>query len=437
MKKDKIIIKFNQNVIAYRKNNNLLLKPLALQNNLFNQLGYIAVVPDEILQTQGQISNINFSSLSGMFYIKGSESLTVNEKQQLLTQLNGYDFIEYAELECTRLASSILSRSEQLNDIETPDFTKKQEYKLGAGQFWTGIDMEYAWSLGVTGKGIRIADIEAAFNYQHINLQRDSFIPLVVSDDVNELEINHGTAVAGVMYAKELGFGVKGMVHGADALYGISVKPYDAAGGIVRGLQHLRAGDIFIYELSIQSRADDDTTQVPADFCQSVWDITKAATDAGIIIIAAAGNGGENLDDDFYAPYRARGDNGAIRVGAGSKNQICRAFSTYGKTMIHVQAWGDSVVTTGFGTLYDGGPNNNYANNFDGTSAATPIVASAAIAIQSWYKQQTGRVLTPKEMRSLLIETGTPQRPGFINNHIGPLPNVRNAINVLQQGLPQ
>ncbi len=105
--------------------------------------------------------------------------------------------------------------------------------------------------------------------------------------------------------------------------------------------------------------------------------------------------------------------------------------------MIHVQAWGDSVVTTGFGTLYDGGPNNNYASNFDGTSAATPIVASAAIGIQSWYKQQTGQVLTPREMRSLLIETGTPQRPGFINNHIGPLPNVRNAINTLQRRLQQ
>lgn len=85
-------------------------------------------------------------------------------------------------------------------------------------------------------------------------MKRDNFIPLVVSDDDDDDEINHGTAVAGVMYAKDLGFGVKGMVHDADALYGISVKPYDAAGGIIRGLQHLRAGDIFIYELSIQSR---------------------------------------------------------------------------------------------------------------------------------------------------------------------------------------
>ncbi|HGJ5875661.1 MAG TPA: S8 family serine peptidase [Arsenophonus sp.] len=351
MKKHKIIIKFNKDVIHSRENNNLVLKSLTLQNNLFNQFTYVPVMPDEILQTQGQINNINFASFSGMFYTQRSESLTLSEKQQLLKEISAYDFIEYTELECPHVASSIISVLKQPNDTETPDFTKLQEYKLSKGQFWTGIDMEYTWSLGVTGKGIHIADIEAAFNYQHINLKRDSFIPLVVSDDVGEHEINHGTAVAGVMYAQDIGFGVKGIIHDADALYGISVIPYDAADVIIKGLQHFRTGDIFIHELPIYAKPDDKATQVPADYCKSVWDITKIATDAGIIIIAAAGNDGENLDDDYYAEYRNRGDNGAIRVGGGSKSQICHSFSTYGKSMIHVQGWGDSVVTTGFGTL--------------------------------------------------------------------------------------
>ncbi|MFW0013759.1 MAG: S8 family serine peptidase [Arsenophonus endosymbiont of Dermacentor nuttalli] len=384
------------------------------------------------MQTQGQINNINFASLNGMFYIQGSESLTLSEKQQLLKEISVYDFIEYAELECPHVTSSIISVSEQPNDNETPDFTKLQEYKLSKGQFWTGIDMEYDWSLGVTGKGIRIADIEAAFNYQHINLKRDSFIPLAISDDVGEHEINHSTAVAGAMYAKDIGFGVKGMVHDADTLYGISVIPYNAASGIIRGLQHLRTDDIFIYESSIHAKPDDEATQVPADYCKSVWDITKTATDAGIIIIAAAGNGGENLNDDYYAEYRNRGDNCAVRVWVEAlKIKYVAHFLPMAKIMIHVQGWGDSVVTTGFGTLYNGGPNNNYASNFDGTSAATPIVASAAIAIQSWYKQQTGKVLTPREIRSLLIETGTPQRPDFINGHIGPLPNGIYVIRLM------
>ncbi|WGL99874.1 hypothetical protein QE177_14920 (plasmid) [Arsenophonus sp. aPb] len=38
-------------------------------------------------------------------------------------------------------------------------------------------------------------------------------------------------------------------------------------------------------------------------------------------------------------------------------------------------------------------------------------------------------------MRALLIKTGTPQNNQWNSNHIGPLPNVRNAIEELQRRL--
>lgn len=64
------------------------------------------------------------------------------------------------------------------------------------------------------------------------------------------------------------------------------------------------------------------------------------------------------------------------------------------------------------------------------TSSAGPIVASAVIAVQSWYKaNHNGEVLSPHAMRDLLIETGTRQGSG---GHIGPLPNIRRAIEALQ-----
>lgn len=133
---------------------------------------------------------------------------------------------------------------------------------------------------------------------------------------------------------------------------------------------------------------------VPADFNHAVWDVTQEALKAGIIIMMAAGNGNENLDLDIYSEYRNRIDNGVIRVGGGDRSCRNINISTYG-SMIHVQGWVESVTTTGYGYLYNGGPNNNYTKEFNGTSSATPIAASAAVAIQSWYKQQTGHVLTP------------------------------------------
>ncbi len=170
---------------------------------------------------------------------------------------------------------------------------------------------------------------------------------------------------------------------------------------------------------------------VPADYSQSVWDITKRATEDGIIVVAAAGNGNENLDDSYYSRYIARGDNGSIIVGAGSADVSRKKlyFSTYG-SRVNVQGWGEAVTTTGYGTRYNGGEHATYANEFAGTSSATPIVASAVVAIQSYAKNKLGIILTPREMRSLLIETGRAQGSG---GHIGPLPDVKAAIEKLNE----
>lgn len=63
---------------------------------------------------------------------------------------------------------------------------------------------------------------------------------------------------------------------------------------------------------------------VPVDYQKAVWDITKEATDADIIVMMARlANGAEDLDHKLYNEYRNRnddGDNGAIRVGAGDQN---------------------------------------------------------------------------------------------------------------------
>ncbi|MGN6027393.1 S8 family serine peptidase [Proteus mirabilis] len=114
-----------------------------------------------------------------------------------------------------------------------------------------------------------------------------------------------------------------------------------------------------------------------------------------------------------------------MRVGAGSPYTLNRLpFSTHGSP-IHVQAWGEDVTTAGYGDLFHGDGNNKYTANFSGTSSACALVAGAAAVIQSWYKDKTNTVLTPIEMRELLIKTGT--YPS-LNEKIGPLPNVNNAI---------
>jgi len=355
-----------------------------------------------------------------MAYLSGAEKMTTEELLAASEALQALSFVEYVSLEPVTPPPP---------SSNTPDFSHLQDYRQAAvGGNIIGIDIDYAWSIGIKGQGISIADIEWGFNYQHEDLLRDSFIELLPT--TNYEHDNHGTAVAGVMYAIDNGFGMTGMVNQADAFYGISEIPFGRVYGIALGIETLNEGDVFLYEMQTYGQNENF---VPADFDLPVWDITLAATNAGIIVVAAAGNGNENLDHPFYDEYNARGDNGSIIVGAGTRVGRHKAsFSTYG-SRVNLQGWGDwSVATTGYGQLYNGGPHATYTAEFAGTSSATPIVASAVVAVQSYAKNVLETILTPPEMRELLIETGTPQGNGWGAGNLTPQPNVQNAILALE-----
>ncbi|WP_052496157.1 S8 family serine peptidase [Pedobacter lusitanus] len=393
-------------------------------NKDVNSFTYEAVFPAEPGNNNNVVVNqektgstvangFNSSSLRGLVYVKEATALSPQAVLDLANEFEKLAVVEYAVLEPVIPPPP-----------PTPDFTGWQYYKKDvdlSGTDVRGIDAEYAWSIGVTGSGIRIADIEWGYNKNHEDLVNTSAIEVLSPPD--DQYKDHGTSVIGILMAQNNSFGVTGMVYGADSCYVISERVKGRAGGIAAGIKRLRRGDVFLYEMQTSGPSGQ---YVPADYNQAVWDITKEAANSGIIIVAAAGNGNQNLDDNAYKAYRDRGDNGAIIVGAGTKSKRDKAsFSTYGSS-VHVQGWGDwSVASTGYTSLYNGGPNAQYTKDFSGTSSATPIVASAVIAIQSWYKSRTGQVLTPKEMRELLIKTGTPQGAG---GHIGPLPNIKAAI---------
>ncbi|ASZ12796.1 S8 family serine peptidase [Chitinophaga pendula] len=387
---------------------------------------YEQVIPftdqEKSAMTQGRVMPVgpgqfNPYPFRGMVYVKEAEQMQPAEVLALANEFEQLDMVEYA----------VVSPLTPPPPPATPDFTAQQYYKNdvdGSGTNVRGINAEYAWSIGVTGGGIRIADIEWGYNKNHEDLVGTRAQELLPPPD--DQFKDHGTAVAGILLGQKNSFGVTGMVYGADALYVVSERVRGRAGGIAEGLKKLRRGDVFLYEMQTGGQGGQ---YVPADYDQSVWDITKAATDSGIVIVAAAGNGNQDLNSAFYASYRARGDNGAIIVGAGTKSGRNKAsFSTYGDN-VHVQGWGDWTVTsTGYTSLYNGGANAGYTKDFSGTSSATPIVASAVIAVQSWYKSRTGNVLAPRAIRTLLINTGIAQGSG---GHIGPQPNIKAAIESL------
>jgi subtilisin family serine protease len=179
---------------------------------------------------------------------------------------------------------------------------------------------------------------------------------------------------------------------------------------------------------------------VPVEYFEAYWDTIRTVTNAGIIVIEAAGNG--NNDLDALGPIE---DSGAIIVGAGEAPTgdgfSCTVgaprsrapFSNYG-SRVDVQGWGECVVTTGYGDLHLGsGTDSAYTAMFSGTSSASPIVAGAAAILSSVIEANTGNAATPAAIRTLLKSTGTPQdfSAGGPVGNIGPLPNVAVALQQL------
>ena len=91
-------------------------------------------------------------------------------------------------------------------------------------------------------------------------------------------------------------------------------------------------------------------------------------------------------------------------------------------------------MTTGYGGEYSN-PTNPYDQNkwytygVSGTSSASPIVAATVAYIQGIAMKNFGSPLEPKEVRKLLTISGVPQEGLDTDKNIGPLVNLRNAID--------
>ena len=312
-----------------------------------------------------------------------------------------------------------------------------------------GIGAETVWAeYGITGEGVAVCDVEYDHDEDHCdlpNVQMLGSTPAGVH--------NHGTAVLGEMVALNNGFGMTGIAYGSSDVYFASWSLGGVSGAIYRAINGMPEGSVIVIEVHIpgpNATGSGQTGYVPAEWSESTYNAIVSAVSNGMIVVAAAGNGSEDLDDPIYStghnghwPFLEENDSGAIMVGAGGAYGNCGAgsqhlarlgFSCYG-SRVDVQAYGECVPTLGYGDLFDDDANCDFTRYFSGTSSATPIVAGAVMLIQSYAQEVFGRPLTAEEMRKALIETGQPQA-GNTSEHIGPFPNAIAAIESLDFAPP-
>jgi hypothetical protein len=317
--------------------------------------------------------------------------------------------------------------------VRTPPYDERQGYIRAAPG---GIDAPAAWERrGGRGDAVWFADVEGAWNKAHEDVPGDRIRAIGRPMPSREWEM-HGTAVLGEVVSRDNELGMVGIAPNVARVVTSSVTDVSAAAAIDRAQAELRPGDVLLIELhSIGPR----NRFLPMEFWDDVFDVIRIATARGVVIIEAAGNGAEDLDHEAYKGKfdRQRRDSGAIMVGAGAPlvpgytDRSRLDFSNYG-SRVDVQGWGRRVASLDYGDLQGcDATGRKYTSLFAGTSSASPIVAGAALLVESIVKTEKGCPLTPTTLRRLLAETGSPQTDGpdgSAKQNIGPRPNLARAL---------
>ena len=334
----------------------------------------------------------------------------------------------------------------------TPSYIAQQSYL----QPNPGLNVESVWNLGFTGQNVTIHNIEYGFNKNHEEFHafNCNIAPgMNVNSAATTSFTEHGTATMGVLFGNSGSYGITGIAHGAQQVWLYpewQQSGYSRINAITNALNNSNVGDIVVYEM--QSYGFNGSVSnprfVPAEYDILVWNLTKALTDAGRIVIAAAGNGYQDLDSSDYQDYMNYGDSGAIIVGGGTANLVHQIYppyvvngitysSTYG-TRVDIQGWFENVRTTGAipnsGFTLIGNDFNQSYMTFTGTSSATAQVGGVVAVLQSFYNSLTSNWLTSQQIRTILKTTGIPQG-GDLTKNIGPLPNLLPAKDYVQQNL--
>jgi len=220
------------------------------------------------------------------------------------------------------------------------------------------IDAEEVWALGEVGAGINIGVIDTGITSSHPDVSDN------VKGGVSEVwytsswndDNGHGSHVAGTIGAVDNTEGVVGGAHGAN-IYAIKVLDRKGSGylsDVINGIDWAIINGMDVINLSLGTDQD----------VQSLYDAVARAYDAGIVVVAAAGNSGGDVS--YPAAYTE-----AIAVAAVDQSGTAPYWSSQGPE-VDLAAPGVSIYSTYKGARYA---------TLSGTSMAAPHVASSAALV--------------------------------------------------------
>jgi subtilisin family serine protease len=341
-----------------------------------------------------------------------------------------------------------LHNIEQFGDLDNEPRLPAVPPAQGNGTLDADIDAPEAWEITTGSRQIIIAVLDDGIDYTHPDLSDNMWLrPANVpaseyglhgwdsADDDGDIRSAvvtdaHGTHVAGTIGATgDNDIGITGVAWDVQ-LYGAKVFGDGAVGAsnadIAAGISKI---------VALRERYGQNIVAINAslggyDDSLAVLDAIAAANAAGILLVAAAGNGldpirrdGIGDDNDVLPVFPANYSlPNVISVAASNRLDQLTVFSNFGRTSVDIAAPGSGIWSTV--------PEGRYLEQ-PGTSMAAPHVTGVAALIASAFLDEYGRLPTVTEMKTAILD-GADRIPGLTNNTTGGRVTENRRLNAHQ-----
>lgn len=195
---------------------------------------------------------------------------------------------------------------------------------------------------------------------------------------------NHGTIVAGIIGASANNDeGIAGVNWNVRIL---PLRVLDAEGSgntlsVVRAIRYAVTAKAKIINISFTG----------SGYSQALAEVLKEAHDAGVLVVAAAGNEGDterggdlNIYPSYPACYRGpSGESLVLGVASLDKNGLKSSYSSYGSDCIGISAPGESFFSTQPFRPAVAGFDKPYGDPWSGSSLSAPVVSGVAALMAS------------------------------------------------------